>query len=84
MFLLFDSKPVMAKVFIEMCILKLEELTLMEYASDSAPKIFFRSLNYVSFRLNYFFYLCHIVPDFIEKIKKETKTTLYRSIISSL
>ena len=80
---MFDSKAAMTKVFIAMCIVKRGVLTLMNYASESAPKIFFRSLNFITFHLNQvFFDLRYIVPDFIEKINKETRMTFHLSMIS--
>ena len=42
-FLFFDSKAAMTKVVTEVCILKWEELTLIAFDSESAPKVFFRS-----------------------------------------
>ena len=80
MFLLFDSKVALTKVFIETCNLQWEELTLMEYASESAAKVFCRSLNYVSFYLNNFFssYAIMLLILFRNKEKK-----LYHSMISS-
>ena len=80
---MFDSKAAMTKVFIAMCIVKRRVLTLTNYASESAPKIFFMSLNFITFHLNQvFFDLRYIVPDFIEKINKETHMTLHLSMIS--
>ena len=80
---MFDSKAAMTKVFIAMCIVKRGVLTLTNYASESAPKIFFRSLNFITFYLNQvFFDLRYIVPDFIEKKNKETHMTLHLSMIS--
>ena len=50
-FLFFDSKAAMTKVFTEVCILKWEELTLIAFASESAPNVFFRSHLYQFFWL---------------------------------